>query len=131
MFPATVTTWFGGQGSGGFQLTLQRISQALSPGEPLYLLLFAALITGFTFFYTALVFNSQETADHLKKSGALIPGTRQGKATADYVDSVLTPLTADGAAYMVSVCLLPAFMRKALGASVYFGGPPLLIGGVE
>src|SRR3546814_8879794 len=86
--PATVTTWFGGQGSGGFQLTLQRISQALSPGEPLYLLLFAGLITGFTFFYTALVINSQETADNLKKSGALIPGIRPGKATADYVDSV-------------------------------------------
>src|SRR3546814_4229528 len=96
MFPATVTTWFGGQGSGGFQLTLQRISQALSPGEPLYLLLFAGLITGFTFFYTALVFNSQETADNLKKSGALIPGIRPGKATADYVDSVLTRRTAAG-----------------------------------
>lgn len=127
MFPATVTTWFGGQGSGGFQLTLQRVSQALSPGEPLYLILFAALITGFTFFYTALVFNSQETADNLKKSGALIPGIRPGKATADYVDSVLTRLTAAGAAYMVLVCLLPEFMRKDLGASFYFGGTSLLI----
>ncbi|GAB3313240.1 preprotein translocase subunit SecY [Luteimonas notoginsengisoli] len=127
MFPATVTTWFGGQGAGGFQLTLQKISQALSPGEPLYLILFAALITGFTFFYTALVFNSQETADNLKKSGALIPGIRPGKATADYVDSVLTRLTAAGAAYMVLVCLLPEFMRKDLGASFYFGGTSLLI----
>ncbi|HZW19572.1 preprotein translocase subunit SecY [Luteimonas lutimaris] len=127
MFPATVTTWFGGQGGGGFQMTLQRISQALSPGEPLYLILFAALITGFTFFYTALVFNSQETADNLKKSGALIPGIRPGKATADYVDAVLTRLTAAGAAYMVLVCLLPEFMRKDLGASFYFGGTSLLI----
>ncbi len=129
MFPATVTTWFGGAGgaSGGFQLTLQRISQALSPGEPLYLILFAGLIIGFTFFYTALVFNSQETADNLKKSGALIPGIRPGKATADYVDSVLTRLTAAGAAYMVLVCLLPEFMRSELGTSFYFGGTSLLI----
>ena len=127
MFPATVTTWFGGQGGGGFQLTLQRISQALSPGEPLYLILFAGLIIGFTFFYTALVFNSQETADNLKKSGALIPGIRPGKATADYVDSVLTRLTAAGAAYMVLVCMLPEFMRDELGASFYFGGTSLLI----
>jgi len=127
MFPATVTTWFGGQGGGGFQMTLQRISQALSPGEPLYLILFAGLIVGFTFFYTALVFNSQETADNLKKSGALIPGIRPGKATADYVDAVLTRLTAAGAAYMVLVCLLPEFMRKDLGASFYFGGTSLLI----
>ncbi|MDN5939975.1 MAG: preprotein translocase subunit SecY, partial [Salinisphaera sp.] len=129
MFPATVTTWFGGQGgaSSGFQLTLQRISQALSPGEPLYLILFASLIAGFTFFYTALVFNSQETADNLKKSGALIPGIRPGKATADYVDGVLTRLTAAGATYMVLVCLLPEFMRTELGASFYFGGTSLLI----
>ncbi|MGV8932291.1 MAG: preprotein translocase subunit SecY [Luteimonas sp.] len=129
MFPATVTTWFGGAGgaNGGFQLALQRISQALSPGEPLYLILFAGLIVGFTFFYTALVFNSQETADNLKKSGALIPGIRPGKATADYVDSVLTRLTAAGAAYMVLVCLLPEFMRSELGTSFYFGGTSLLI----
>src|SRR5690606_891947 len=105
MFPATATTWFGQAGSGGFQMALQRISQALSPGEPLYLILFGGLIVGFTFFYTALVFNSQETADNLKKSGALIPGIRPGKATADYVDSVLTRLTAAGAAYVVAVCL--------------------------
>src|SRR3546814_14092963 len=78
MFPATVTTWFGGQGSGGFQLTPQRISQALSPGEPLYLLLFAALITGFTFFYTALLFTSQDTADiHKIASAPCRDGVRQ------------------------------------------------------
>ena len=128
MFPATVTTWFGGQGaSSGFKLTLQKISQALSPGEPLHLILFAALIAGFSFFYTALVFNSQETADNLKKSGALIPGIRPGKATADYVDGVLTRLTAAGATYMVLVCILPEFMRTEMGASFYFGGTSLLI----
>ena len=91
MFPATATTWFGQAGSAQW---LQRVAQALSPGEPLYILLYAGLIAGFTFFYTALVFNSQETADNLKKSGALIPGIRPGKATAEYVDSVLTWLTA-------------------------------------
>ena len=124
MFPATASTWFGQAGSATW---LQRMAQALSPGEPLYILLYAGLIAGFAFFYTALVFNSQETADNLKKSGALIPGIRPGKATADYVDSVLTRLTAAGAAYLVLVCLLPEFMRTELGASFYFGGTSLLI----
>ena len=127
MFPATATTWFGQAGSSSFQTTMQKITQALSPGEPLHMILYAALITGFTFFYTALVFNSQETADNLKKSGALIPGIRPGKATADYIDAVLTRLTAAGAAYLVLVCLLPEIMRSKLGASFYFGGTSLLI----
>ena len=124
MFPATATTWFGQAGSAQW---LQRMAQALSPGEPLYILLYAGLIAGFAFFYTALVFNSQETADNLKKSGALVPGIRPGKATADYIDGVLTRLTAAGAAYLVLVCLLPEFMRGELGASFYFGGTSLLI----
>ena len=124
MFPATATTWFGQAGSAQW---LQRVSQALSPGEPLHILLYAGLIAGFAFFYTALVFNSQETADNLKKSGALIPGIRPGKATADYIDGVLTRLTAAGAAYLVIVCLLPEFMRTELNASFYFGGTSLLI----
>jgi preprotein translocase subunit SecY len=124
MFPATVSTWFGQAGSA---LWLQRAAQALSPGQPLYILLYGGLIAGFTFFYTALVFNSQETADNLKKSGALIPGIRPGKATAEYVDSVLTRLTAAGATYLVIVCLLPEFMRTELNASFYFGGTSLLI----
>src|SRR5690606_26156021 len=89
MFPATATTWFGQAGSAQW---LQRVAQALSPGEPLYILLYAGLIAGFAFFYTALVFNSQETADNLKKSGALVPGIRPGKATAEYIDGVLTRL---------------------------------------
>ncbi|HEU4775134.1 MAG TPA: preprotein translocase subunit SecY, partial [Lysobacter sp.] len=124
MFPATASTWFGQAGSATW---LQRASQALSPGEPLYILIYGGLIAGFTFFYTALVFNSQETADNLKKSGALIPGIRPGKATADYVDGVLTRLTAAGATYLVAVCLLPEFMRTELGTSFYFGGTSLLI----
>ena len=106
---------------------LQRVSQALAPGEPLHMILYAALIVGFAFFYTALVFNSQETADNLKKSGALIPGIRPGKATADYIDGVLTRLTAAGALYLVLVCLLPEIMRTELGTSFYFGGTSLLI----
>lgn len=124
MFPATASTWFTQAGSATW---LQRVSQALNPGEPLHMILYAALIAGFAFFYTALVFNSQETADNLKKSGALIPGIRPGKATADYIDGVLTRLTAAGAAYLVLVCLLPEFMRTELGTSFYFGGTSLLI----
>jgi preprotein translocase subunit SecY len=127
MFPATASQWFGQSAGGGASLWLQRIAQALSPGEPLHMLLYGGLIVGFAFFYTALVFNSQETSDNLKKSGALIPGIRPGRATADYIDSVLTRLTAAGAVYLVIVCLLPEFMRTELGTSFYFGGTSLLI----
>ncbi|MGY0558476.1 MULTISPECIES: preprotein translocase subunit SecY [unclassified Lysobacter] len=124
MFPATAATWFSQGDSSSFML---KVSQWLNPGEPLHLLIYGGLIAGFTFFYTALVFNSQETADNLKKSGALIPGIRPGKATADYVDGVLTRLTAAGAAYLVLVCLLPELMRAKMGISFYFGGTSLLI----
>ncbi|MCC7097520.1 MAG: preprotein translocase subunit SecY [Thermomonas sp.] len=126
MFPATASTWFGKSGS-QYTVWLQKVSQMLSPGEPLYMILLAGLIIGFAFFYTALVFNSQETADNLKKSGALIPGIRPGKATGEYIDGVLTRLTAAGALYLVLVCLLPEYMRTGLGASFYFGGTSLLI----
>jgi preprotein translocase subunit SecY len=126
LFPATAASWFG-TGTGTATRILQNIAQALSPGEPLYLLLYALLIVGFSFFYTAIVFNSQETADNLKKSGALIPGIRPGKATADYIDGVLTRLTAVGAAYMVGVCLLPEFLRQGWNVPFYFGGTSLLI----
>ncbi|GAB1408277.1 preprotein translocase subunit SecY [Thermomonas brevis] len=126
MFPATASTWFGQSGSSG-TLWLQKVSQMLAPGEPLHMVLLAALIAGFAFFYTALVFNSQETADNLKKSGALIPGIRPGKATGEYIDGVLTRLTAAGSAYLVLVCLLPEVMRTELGTSFYFGGTSLLI----
>ncbi|NCT72832.1 MAG: preprotein translocase subunit SecY [Xanthomonadaceae bacterium] len=124
-FPATLAMW-SGQNSGA-TTWLQRISNALAPGEPLHMIVFAAMIIGFAFFYTALVFNSQETAENLKKSGALIPGIRPGKATADYVDGVLTRLTAIGSMYLVAVCLLPEVMRTQLGTSFYFGGTSLLI----
>lgn len=124
-FPATLAMW-SGQGTGA-ATWLQRISNALAPGEPLHMIVFAAMIIGFAFFYTALVFNSQETAENLKKSGALIPGIRPGKATADYVDGVLTRLTAIGSLYLVAVCLLPEVMRTQLGTSFYFGGTSLLI----
>jgi len=123
-FPATLAMW---SGQSPAAVTLQRVSQALAPGEPLHMIVFAAMIIGFAFFYTALVFNSQETAENLKKSGALIPGIRPGKATADYVDAVLTRLTAAGALYLVAVCLLPEVMRTQLGTSFYFGGTSLLI----
>lgn len=127
-FPATLAMWSGqAANQSTFGQWLQRIANALGPGEPLHMIVFAALITGFAFFYTALVFNSQETADNLKKSGALIPGIRPGKATADYVDAVLTRLTAAGSAYLVIVCLLPELMRTQLNASFYFGGTSLLI----
>ena len=124
-FPATLAMWSGE--NSGATTWLQRISNALAPGEPLHMIVFAAMIIGFAFFYTALVFNSQETAENLKKSGALIPGIRPGKATADYIDGVLTRLTAAGAAYLVIVCLLPEVMRTQLGTSFYFGGTSLLI----
>ncbi|RNF81812.1 preprotein translocase subunit SecY [Montanilutibacter psychrotolerans] len=127
MFPATIATWFGQGSESGTASMLQRVSQWLNPGEPLHMILYASLIIGFAFFYTALVFNSQETADNLKKSGALIPGIRPGKATADYVDGVLTRLTAAGAIYLVVVCLLPEIMRSKMGTSFYFGGTSLLI----
>jgi preprotein translocase subunit SecY len=106
---------------------LRRISDALSPGDPLHMLIYGGLIIGFAFFYTALQFNSQETAENLKKSGALIPGIRPGKATADYVDAVLTRLTLAGALYLVIVCLLPETLQKIWSVPFYFGGTSLLI----
>jgi len=124
MFPATASSWFA---AGTESRWLQDLSAALAPGEPLHLVLYGLMIAGFTFFYTALVFNSQETADNLKKSGALIPGIRPGKATAQYVDGVLTRLTAWGALYLVAVCLVPELFRQAWAVPFYFGGTSLLI----
>jgi preprotein translocase subunit SecY len=124
MFPATASSWFA---QGTESRWLQDLAAALAPGEPLHLILYGFMILGFTFFYTALVFNSQETADNLKKSGALIPGIRPGKATADYVDGVLTRLTAWGALYLVAVCLIPELFRQAWAVPFYFGGTSLLI----
>jgi preprotein translocase subunit SecY len=124
MFPATAATWFS---AGNQSRWLQELTQALTPGEPLYDIVFAVLVITFAFFYTAIVFNSQETADNLKRSGALIPGIRPGRSTADYIDSVMTRLTGVGALYLVLVCLVPSFMQKAWHVPFYFGGTSLLI----
>ncbi len=125
MFPATAASWFSSSNSDiGW---LRNITSALSPGEPLHMLLYGALIIVFAFFYTALVFNSNETAENLKKSGALIPGIRPGKTTAEYIDGVLTRLTGAGALYLVLVCLVPEVMRNTWNVPFYFGGTSLLI----
>ena len=124
MFPATALTWFG---TGHQARWLQTLTQALTQGEPLHDVIFAILVITFAFFYTAIVFNSQETADNLKRSGALIPGIRPGKATANYIDSVMTRLTGVGALYLVLVCLVPTFMQKSWNVPFYFGGTSLLI----
>jgi preprotein translocase subunit SecY len=124
MFPATAATWF----SNASQMRwLQAVTTALTPGEPPYVILYALLIIIFAFFYTAIVFNSQETADNLKRSGALIPGIRPGKASADYIDAVLTRLTGAGAVYLAAVCLIPTFLQTAWHVPFYFGGTSLLI----
>jgi preprotein translocase subunit SecY len=124
LFPATISTWFGQAGEAGW---LQEIAQQLTPGSPVYLLLFGGLIAFFCFFYTAIVFNSRETADNLKKSGAFIPGIRPGRQTSEYIDYVLTRLTAVGAAYLVAVCLFPEFLRMRWNVPFYLGGTSLLI----
>jgi preprotein translocase subunit SecY len=124
MFPATAASMFNNANEIHW---LQVLTSALGPGEPLHMLIYGFLIVIFAFFYTALVFNSQETADNLKRSGALIPGIRPGRATADYIDGVLTRLTGAGALYLVAVCLVPDFLRNAWHVPFYFGGTSLLI----
>jgi preprotein translocase subunit SecY len=124
LFPATVGQWFGTAESMGW---LQTIASTLSPGQPVYTLTYAGLIIFFCFFYTALVFNSRDTADNLKRSGAFIPGIRPGQQTAEYIDAVLTRLTFWGAIYVTSICLLPEFMIMYWNVPFYFGGTSLLI----
>lgn len=124
MFPATALSWFS---TGQQSRWIQDLTQSLSPGNPLYDIVFAVLVIGFAFFYTAIVFNADETADNLKRSGALIPGIRPGKATASYIDAVMTRLTGVGALYLVLVCLVPSFMQQAWHVPFYFGGTSLLI----
>ena len=124
MFPAMAATW----GNASHQARwLQNVVQALTPGEPLYDIIYAVLVITFAFFYTAIVFNSQDTADNLKRSGALIPGIRPGRSTAEYIDSVMSRLTGVGAIYLVLVCLVPTFMQNAWHVPFYFGGTSLLI----
>ena len=124
IFPSTLATWF--SGSEGLSW-LTDVSAALTPGNLAYTILYSSLIIFFCFFYTAMVFNSKETADNLKKSGAFIPGIRPGRQTADYIDYVLTRLTMVGSLYLVTVCLLPDIFRVLWAVPFYFGGTSVLI----
>jgi preprotein translocase subunit SecY len=124
LFPATVSSWFA---TGDGLTWLSDIAAALAPRQPLYITLYAAAIIFFCFFYTALVFNSRETADNLKRSGAFIPGIRPGDQTARFVDKILTRLTMAGALYITLVCLLPEFLVMRWNVPFYFGGTSLLI----
>jgi preprotein translocase subunit SecY len=124
LFPASMIRFFGEEGGGGF---LQVVSNALSPGQPLYTALYAAMIIFFCFFYTALVFDSKDTAENLKKSGAFIPGVRPGVQTGRYIDQVLTRLTIWGALYVTTVCLIPEMLIVFWNVPFAFGGTSLLI----
>jgi len=124
IFPSTLATWFSGSEGLGW---LTDVSAALTPGNLAYTILFSGLIIFFCFFYTAMVFNSKETADNLKRSGAFIPGIRPGRQTAEYIDHVLTRLTMVGSIYLVAVCLLPDVFRVLWQVPFYFGGTSVLI----
>jgi preprotein translocase subunit SecY len=124
LLPATVVGWFS---TGDTMRWLKDISAALTPGQPIYVALYGAAIVFFCFFYTALVFNSRETAENLKKSGAFIPGIRPGDQTARHIDKILARLTFAGAIYITLVCLLPEFLILKYNVPFYFGGTSLLI----
>jgi preprotein translocase subunit SecY len=124
LLPATVTSWFSANPN---MRWLGDLAAALSPQQPLYVTLYSALIIFFCFFYTALVFNSRETADNLKKSGAFVPGIRPGEQTSRYIDKILMRLTLVGAIYVTLVCLLPELMQMRWNVPFYFGGTSLLI----
>lgn len=124
LFPATLAGWFG---SSEHMYWLKDVSAKLSPGQPLYILLFTIAILFFAFFYTALVFNPKETAENLKKSGAFVPGIRPGEQTAKYIDRIMGRLTLIGALYITLVCLLPEFLILKFNTPFYFGGTSLLI----
>jgi preprotein translocase subunit SecY len=124
LLPATMVGWFS---TGDSMAWLKNLASALSPGQPIYVLLFAVTIIFFCFFYTGLVFNSRETADNLKKSGGFIPGIRPGEQTAKYIDKILLRLTMVGAVYITLVCLLPEFLNLRFAVPFYFGGTSLLI----
>ena len=124
LFPATLLSWFGS--AEGF-IWLRDLAGTLSPGQPVYVLLYAGLIVFFCFFYTALQYNPKETADNLKKSGAFVPGIRPGDQTARYLEKILTRLTLAGAIYVTLVCLMPEFLILRWNVPFYFGGTSLLI----
>jgi preprotein translocase subunit SecY len=128
LFPATMASWVGGAGDGGaVRNFLKDLASVLSPGQPIYVLLYASAIIFFCYFYTALVFNPKETAENLKKSGAFVPGIRPGEQTARYVEKIILRLTLVGAAYVTLVCLLPEFLIVKWNVPFYFGGTSLLI----
>ena len=124
LLPATIANFSAGSGDTG---PLTAVAAYLGPGQPLYLILMAALIAFFVFFYTAVVFNPEDVADNLKKQGGFVPGIRPGKRTAEYLDYVLTRLSVAGAIYLVAICLLPEILRSEAGVTFYFGGTSLLI----
>ncbi|MBD8049812.1 preprotein translocase subunit SecY [Limnohabitans radicicola] len=128
LLPATVINWFSsGETTNPVVAFFKDVASALTPGQPIYVMFYAAAIIFFCFFYTALVFNSRETADNLKKSGAFIPGIRPGDQTARYIDKILLRLTLVGAAYITFVCLLPEFLILKYNVPFYFGGTSLMI----
>jgi preprotein translocase subunit SecY len=128
LFPATIAGWFtSGEPTNMFSRIIKDLAATLAPGQPVYTILYAAAIIFFCFFYTALVFNSRDTAENLKKSGAFVPGIRPGDQTARYIDKILVRLTLAGAIYMVLVCLLPEFLVLKYNVPFYFGGTSLLI----
>jgi preprotein translocase subunit SecY len=125
LFPTSIAQWFG-QSNEGMEW-LQELSLMIGPGQPLNIILFTALIVFFCFFYTALMFNPNEVADNLKRSGAFVPGIRPGKHTAKYIDGVMTRLTMFGAAYIAAICLMPQFLVVYANVPFYLGGTSLLI----
>ncbi len=124
LFPSTAASWFA---AGEGMTWLKDVASTLVPGQPIYVLLYAAAIVFFCFFYTALQYNPKETADNLKKSGAFVPGIRPGEQTARYLERILTRLTLGGAIYVVAICLLPEFLILRWNVPFYFGGTSLLI----
>jgi preprotein translocase subunit SecY len=128
LFPATIAGWFtSGEPTNMFSRIVKDLAATLAPGQPVYTILYGAAIIFFCFFYTALVFNSRDTAENLKKSGAFVPGIRPGDQTGRYIDKILVRLTLAGAIYMVLVCLLPEFLVLKYNVPFYFGGTSLLI----
>lgn len=127
LFPATIAGWFTSDSTGTAGRFIKDLAATLSPGQPVYILLYATAIVFFCFFYTALVYNSREVADNLKKSGAFIPGIRPGEQTTRYIDKILVRLTLAGAIYITLVCLLPEFLVLRWNVPFYFGGTSLLI----
>jgi len=123
LLPVTIANFMSGHGPGW----LTTVTALLGPGQPLFLLIYVALILFFSFFYTAIVFNPKDTADNLKKHGGFIPGIRPGERTADYIDYVLTRITLVGAIYIAAVCLMPEILRSYWALPFYFGGTSLLI----